>query len=234
MITWLCDWTHWQSITLPAPGVADEGFGCVKLKVGGATREGRYFEDPKFYDNAVALLAEPRLIPGAYWYLMPGRTVAQAALFYDMLSRVDLPSWGCWLDVEEPGLSWQDVLRFAWAWETLVPNKPLVLYTRKTHWTTLKAPPGAGADVVPLLEQARWVPKTVRDNESKPYASQHYRHVLPTWWNVDYGGWKTAHILQFTDTARVQGKRTVASAFRGTKDELRAMLGIPQVHVPGL
>jgi hypothetical protein len=223
--TWVCDWTHWQSKPLPAAGVANEGFGMVKIKAGGAQREGRFFEDPMFYTNAVALVRESRLIPAAYWFLMPGRASAQAGLFYDMLNAFGVETWAAFLDVEQAGLSWTDVHRFALAWDRLTGGQQLNLYTSARFWGSLiGAPPDAASALFPFLEEAHWVSEDIRTDPARPYASQHAKGINPAWWNVNYGGWETADMLQFTDTALVQGMRTVASMYRGTQSELREAL----------
>lgn len=227
MTVYICDWTHWQGKPLPASGVAGaEGFGMVKLKVGGSIRQGRFFEDPTFFDSAVALLDEPRLIPSAFWYLMPGRASAQAGLFYDLLSLVDLPSWAAFLDVEQDGLNWRDVERFRSAWSKL-SKRPLHLYTQRRLWERLGAPVDLGQPMFPVLEEAHWVPASVRNDATKPYASQQAKGIDPAWWKVKYGGWAEANILQFTDTAMVQGVRTSASIYRGTQAELRTLFAGP-------
>jgi len=223
MTVWVCDWTHWQGVVVPVKGIADEGYGMVKLKLGGSARDGRYFEDPMFFPNAVALLREPRLIPAAYWYLMPGRGAAQAGLMYSMLALVDHQTWATFLDVEHDGVTWRDVFQFAEAW-TRLTGRQMALYTRQNFWQQLGAPIGLGADVFPFLEEAHWVSDAVRGDRNKPYASQQAKAIEDSWWSVNYGGWTQASMLQFSDNVMVQGKRTVASIYRGTKAELRAEL----------
>lgn len=225
MTVYICDWTHWQGKPLPAKGIAAEGFGMVKIKAGGASQEGPYFEDPTFLDSAVALTHTPTLIPGVFWYLVPGRVQAQAGLFCDMLSSVNLP-WAAFLDVEQGGLTWRDVHGFTLAWKALTNEQPLHLYTRRGFWETLGAPVGMGAQMFPVLEEARWVPAAVRTNASRPYAGQQAKSIDPQWWMVNYGGHIRADILQFTDTALVQNVRTSASIFPGTQAQLRTLLGL--------
>jgi hypothetical protein len=223
LMAWVCDWTHWQGVVLPAGRVADEGYAMVKIKAGGAQREGRFFEDPMFYQNAVALVNEPRLLPAAYWYLMPGRASAQAALFFDLLDPLAVSTWHAFLDVEQPGLTWHDVRRFADAWFRLTMGQSLALYTSKRFWATLGVPVGE-RPAITFLEEAHWVNETTRNDVRRPYASQQAKAIDPAWWDVNYGGWQRASMIQFTDTALVAGVRTVASLYRGTKDQLREAL----------
>jgi hypothetical protein len=224
MTAWVCDWTHWQEVPCPARGIADEGYSMVKLKVGGAITEGRFFEDPMFFNSAIPLLNTPELIPAAFWYLVPGRARAQAALMYDLLDLVDLPSWAVFLDVEQPGLNWRDVLNFRDTWHQLTGGQQLNLYTRRAVWLALGAPVGAGKPAFPILEEARWVNDLWRRGGMTRYASEQAKGINPDSWKVNYGGWEEADLLQFTDYALVQGKRVSASMFRGTKAELRELV----------
>lgn len=225
MTVWICDWTHWQGEPLNAQRVQAEGFGMVKLKAGGAQTGGRYFEDPTFFASARALMTSD-MLPAAYWYLMPGRPYAQAALFYDMLQGAGgAPHWAAFLDLEQPGVTAYEVSAFAYAWNRLTGGRPLALYTSQRFYTQ-----SFGSErLAPLfrfLEEARWVPTEVRENTARPYASQQAKAIDPGWWDISYGGFSEPTILQFTDTALVDGRKTTASIFRGTKNELHSLLTV--------
>lgn len=221
MTVWVCDWTHWQGKPLPAQQVADEGFGMVKLKVGGASREGWSFIDPTFLESAEALL-QTDMIPAAYWYLMPGNPHAQAGLLLDTLIRTGSDvAWGVYVDVEEKGLNWFDFMFFAQAWHDMTGGKPLSAYTSRRFWVANMA---AGAtmdpaELCPVLEEAHWVPESVRRDPAKPYASQQAHFIPEEWWREENAAWKPAGI-QFTDYALVAGKRTVAAKYTGTVTQL--------------
>jgi hypothetical protein len=223
MTVWATDWTHWQGTPLPARQVANEGFGMVKLKAGGASREGWAYEDPTFQESAEALLDEPRLIPGAYWYLMPGHAHAQAGLFLDALINTGaVEKWAAYVDVEQAGLSWFDFMFFADAWTSLTDGKKLSIYTSKRFWTANMEGHNA-ASACPVLEEAHWVPEAVRKDPARPYASQQAKAIQLSWWTDGYAGWTPAGI-QFTDNALVAGKRNVAAQYSGSMADLKARL----------
>lgn len=236
----ICDWSHWQGDLNPEV-VAREGFAAVKLKVGGAIKEGWSYLDPKFLGNAARLRAQPeRSWTGtppaplgriAYWYLMPGNPVAQFGLLIDTLEKVGgYENWHVQLDVEQDGLAFNDIAAWTVAWNTYTDNTPFSIYTRRSFWlpridanaSVMKGL--AGGWSTPLLEEAHWVPQAVRVDPAKPYASQQVHSVKDAWWGVDYSGWPRAKFLQFTDNALVDGRSTTATLFNGTRAELMKVL----------
>jgi hypothetical protein len=228
MVLWVCDWTHWQGEPVPAERVKQEGYSLVKLKAGGAQREGWTFEDPTFF-RSVLNCQSVSLPFGAYWYLMPGRPIAQVGLFVDMLYRAELLAnyFLPVLDVEQPGVKFDDVRQFVRAWEDIT-GRSLVIYTSKFKWT-IELPRSVGESNwlgFGALEDAHWVAESVRNDTATPYASQQYHAVKPEWWDIAYGGWHGAAFLQFTDRALVANRRVPASAFRGTHDELLQLMGM--------
>lgn len=227
MTVWITDWTHWQGRPLNARAVADEGFGMVKLKVGGSANSWS-FEDPTFSASAASLLNEPRMIPSAYWYLYPDRPYAQAAMFYERLrSAGSIGLWATFLDVEQPGVNASHVRNFCDGWSRLTGGKRLSLYTSRYFYEN-NIGPDRMAPLMPVLEDARWVSSTIREDPGRPYASQHARAIEPIWWTLGYGGWSGPDIIQFTDRALIDGKRNVASIYRGSRSELRNLLGVTQ------
>lgn len=238
MKTWVCDWTHWQARTCPAANIQAEGFSMVKLKIGGAIREGWSFIDPSFAASVAAVRAT-QMIPAGFWYLMPGqRGASQAALLHDTLRRHG--GWSdmaVFLDVEQMGLVWDDIFEFHRAWRLLSGGHPLHMYTRRSFWEPTFTQ--MGQFMFPFLEEAHYVSADVRTNPQMPYASQQAKHIDPDWWNLPprkagsthgYGGWTRANMLQFTDYALVDrtnadgGKRVPASLYLGTPAQLRAAL----------
>lgn len=225
-MVYICDWSHWQGETLPAEEVADEGFAMVKLKAGGAINEGWSYIDPTFLDSAAALRAEPRLIPSAFWFLVPGKPYAQAGLFLDLLHEAGRPEdWAPYLDVEHKDVRWEDVLEFCDAWLHTTAGRKLNLYTSKGFWeSTIGEMRPRPVELMPTLELAHWVPKSVREDPRTPYASQQAKATDPTWWHAGFGGYNMAPILQFTDHAKVAGKWVSASMFGGSRSQLRALV----------
>lgn len=222
MTVWVCDWTHWQGKPLPAQQVANEGFGMVKLKVGGSIKEGWTFIDPTFQESAEALFGT-NMIPACFWYLMPGNPHAQAGLFWDQLTKTpDAYAWGAYVDVEAAGLTWYDFIFFAEAWKGITDEKPLSIYTSRSYWLRNMTGPGStyrAAELCPVLEEARWVSESVRRDVKLPYASQQAKAIDEVWWDVEYAGWAPAGI-QFTDNALVAGRRTSAAKYRSTVTQL--------------
>lgn len=237
--TWGCDWT-WRQGPCPATDLEADGFQFVKLKAGGAIREGWSFVDPFFSQNAQRVL-QTGMVPGAYWYLMPEKPHAQAGILLDLLletgslhsrsgeapARDYRSGWAVWLDVENPGLTWDYVLAFALSWQEMSAGYPLALYTRKSFWEpNIDVPVGLMSWFV-ALEEAHWVPATVRADPAKPYATQQALSIEEAWWNPDYAGWPRARMLQFTDNALAggpNGRRTCATVFNGKPSDLRSLL----------
>lgn len=234
--TFIPDWTRWQVDPCPAAQLVSERFGGVWLKAtGSAAVAGRlnvpakpadpFHIDPLFFISAANVLAQPQLVPGAFHYLVPGFAGAQAAFLWDVLSKANHgqgpKGWLVKLDVEELGVTTEDVRRFIQVW-AMLGGWPLWVYTSKESWVNkLKiGMPSAYANA-PYLEQAHWVDPALRLDPTTPYASHHARGIDPSWWNAGYGGWPVAKALQFTDYARIANRRTSCSLFMGTPAELR-------------
>lgn len=228
MTVWVCDWSEWQAaqvvqLRCPVEQIQAEGFGCVKLKVGGSIKKGWSAIDPSFLASWEPL-QQTAMMPGAYWFLTPDNPRAQAGLFVDTLERCGgFDNWACWLDVEMPGVTGSDVFEFWKAWGAHTATQPLAMYTRRSFWSGVPDVTFSPTVVFPFLEEARWVPTTIRHNPAMPYASQQAKAIQPEWWDVGYGagGWTRADMLQFTDNALVAGVRTVASVYQGTLAQLK-------------
>lgn len=223
---WGCDWT-WRQGICPALRIADEGFTYVWLKASGAISGGGYFEDPTFVQSAQAVL-NTSLIPGAFHYLMPGNPGGQAAHFSDQIRKVtgdDSVGFMCKLDVEQPGVTAQDISRFCEVWEDIEGDNPLWIYTNKHIWTVKNNYPHIGFHN-PLLEEAHWIADEFRQPTQPPYASQQYKKINPEWWDTQYGGWKRATMLQFSNYSLIAGIRQMASVFLGRRTDLERIAGI--------
>lgn len=216
MPTWGCDWT-WRQGEIPASRLQEEGFGYCWLKGGGAIKEGWSFTDPWFLRNAEALLST-EIVPGVFWYLMPGDGWKQAALLHGLLSQVSLPDrFMVKLDVEQAGITREDVHGFVGQWRLMNQSWPLWCYTRKSFWL----PSLLGVNPGMLLEEAHWVPDNITADPQKQFASQQFKEVNPNWWDVNYAGWERAHMLQFSGHALVCDKWTTASKYPGSRTDLR-------------
>lgn len=227
-VQYICDWSHWQGDLNPKK-VEAEGFAAVKLKVGGAIREGWSFVDPKFRGNAKRLLNDtPALGRMCYWYLMPGQPVAQLGLLIDSLRGLGgVDGWHVQLDVEQDGLTSDDVSDWVVAWSRLTQDRPFSLYTRHSFWVPrIDARDGMlGGWCTPILEEAHWVPEAKRINPNEPYASQQVKHVDSSWFDVNYSGWKRATFLQYSNHVLVDGRTTDASMYVGSRIDFRKVIG---------
>jgi hypothetical protein len=224
---WIADWT-WRQGVCPAAAIEREGFGVAKLKCGGAIKDGWTFIDPTFRESSKQVRTTG-LIPMAYWFLMPGRGKAQAALFVEELELAygSLDKVVAEIDIEfsgdaataQAGLTWQTVNEFMTAWYQLTGGKAIFVYTRKNFWEGMKPNPNDTRWFpFALLEEAHWVPPAVREDPKKPFASQQYKAVNSEWWNTNYWVWPRATILQFTNSASVAGKVTCASFYPGSAE----------------
>jgi hypothetical protein len=117
------------------------------------------------------------------------------------------------------------VIDFWSAWFSLTNGKRLSCYTSKRFYDENLSPERL-LPIMPVLEEARWVSTSIRNDPAKPYASQHARGIESHWWDISYAGWQGPQIIQFTDNALIDGKRNVASIYRGSRAELRALLGV--------
>jgi hypothetical protein len=228
--TYLCDWSKWQGGPVPAAKIAAEGFGGVWVKASGSAVNGPLDIDPMFLASVreMTKVGGPDLVLGVYHYLVPGFPAAQAALLVDLMELAMIRG-KCMvkLDVEAAGLSPHDVERFIEAYQDLTShNERLWIYTNRNNWRQIFGSDNVyNADLHGcLLEEAHWVSENLRNNPATPYASQQVKGIDPTWGNVNYGGFKTAQMMQFTNSALIAGRRTTASVFPGTKEHLEEFI----------
>jgi hypothetical protein len=220
----LCDWTEYQG-PLDPKRVEGEGFAGVFLKASGRSKRGTtaptgFYEDPLFRANGLAM-GSSSMLRGAYHYLVPGFTAAQAGILYDHLTAVGGPSgWMAEVDAEEAGLTASDVLAFCDHWLDLTNGYPLTVYTRRGLWAEWGNRPFLHSDI--HVHLARYVSAEIRQDSEKPYASQHARGIDVGWMAplVDH----PVDLLQFTDNALVSGKRTTASMAPWTREQLQGKL----------
>lgn len=206
MVTFGLDISHHQDIRLDLAQCRREGIEFVFLKA----TEGAGFVDSEFAAN----LAEARaagLLVGAYHYV---RSNASAAAQVANVQRVvprDVPVIP---DVEANsggiGLV-HDIVNRLRAAGYSVP----LSYIPRWYWQQLGSPSLAG---LPPLWSSRY-PDNIVGSIADEWAD-----VPAHYWN-GYGGLQVA-ILQFTSSVRIAGHQPLdANAFRGTRDQLAALLG---------
>lgn len=205
-VTFAIDVSHHQPKSLDLAQARRDGCELAILKAG----EGSTFVDPDFASNLAEARAAGQLV-AAYWYQRSSASAAQhVAKIREAVPR-DVPLIP---DVEanSGGVALtRDLVGQLRAAGYSVP----MLYLPKWYWQQIGSPSLTG---LPLLWSSRYP-----DNVVGLLAAE-WAAVPPSYWN-GYGGLDVA-LLQFTSSARIAGYSPLdASAFRGTRDQLAALLG---------
>ncbi len=184
--------------------VKAEGFAFVWAKVS----EGASFKD-RFWPHTREACRRAGLLLAGYHYVREGHAGAQADNFVAQLGD---NTTAAMLDFEEGSGGIENF----WAVKNAIEARGIrvaLSYIPRRYWDKIGRPDLSGA---PGLIQSSYVNGT-------GYASALYPgDASPRW--APFGG-KTPDILQFTDKALVAGKTLDANAFRGTLDQLKALLG---------
>jgi hypothetical protein len=207
------DYSHYDAPV--THGAVAEGFTFFTHKAGGDANDGElaaWWNDMKGYRDRVLL--------GAYWVLYPGTPSARADAF---ISRLDsqCPGWrdapfilqvDCekWNGDASTVPSKNDIQAFCDRLTVRMPKlKPIVYAPYWVYGNTLSGLP------YPI-----WASSYVNGAGA---ASALYPGDTSSKWG-NYGG-QTPAILQFTSSATIAGQTTCdANAFRGTLDELTALI----------
>jgi Putative peptidoglycan binding domain len=189
-------------------------FGAEKVT------QGTSYVNPYWAKSKPAMLAEARatrFVPLAYLFLNQGNGAAQARYF--AAHAGNLSRFGIGVDVEPwyplnapPSLpTLADLLACIGELRQLFPAHPLGGYLPPWYWGS------QSTRCVDWLWPSRYV-----TGWGTPAGL--YRQVPGSWW-AGYGG-RPASLLQFTSSAIVPGVagRCDCSAFRGTRDELAALI----------
>lgn len=183
-----------------------EGFDFMACKLSEGTNHGSYTGSIDWLRRGQAV----GLLCLGYHYLRAGNEVAQADVFCDALERAGVPGM---LDVEDGAGGLSNARRFLERCQQRGAHIPLV-YLPRWYWQRIGSPHLAG---LPPLWASRY-PSTRSDT-----ASGLYSRVPGHYWD-GYGG-NHVEVLQFTDRAQVAGRRIDANAYRGTREQLAALLG---------
>lgn len=201
-ITWGIDISNHQGV-MDLDRVKAEGFSFVWAKVS----EGADYRDPfwpRTRDDAKRL----GLILAGYHYVRTGDPAAQARTFVDQLGDKSIPAM---LDFEAGSGGMEQF----WAVKDAIEKLGVAVrlsYIPDWYWEQIGKP---DLSKVPGLIRSEYVSGT-------GYASVLYPGNSSSLWGA-YGG-RSPDILQFTDKAIVAGKAVDANAFRGTPEQLRALL----------
>ncbi|RSN26487.1 hypothetical protein DMC63_01230 [Streptomyces sp. WAC 05977] len=205
-ITFVIDISHHQDKSLNLAQTRRDGCELCLMKAG----EGSSFVDPDFASNLVEARAAGQLV-GAYWYQRGNVSAAAHVAKIKQVVPKDVPVV---LDVEHGsgGVALtREIIRLLTAEGYRTP----LLYIPRWYWQQLGSPSLAG---LPPLWSSRYP-----DNRVGTLASE-WADVPTHFWD-GYGGLPVA-LLQFTSSARIAGYAPLdASAFRGTRAQLAALLG---------
>jgi len=196
---------HQQNIDLDQ--IAREGFTAIIAKAS----EGSDYVDPFFGRNRDGAARNGLLFWG-YHYLRAGDPVGNAQC-WDRAVGGDR-SIACMIDWEDGGGNLGDALAFKREVEALGYRVPMT-YTGKWYWQRIDSPGG--------IDQLGALMDSCYGGNPGGFASGIYDGDGCNNWR-SYGG-ADATILQFTDHAQVAGQTVDAWAYRGTRDQLAALLG---------
>jgi hypothetical protein len=214
-VTFAIDISHHQDKNLSLAAARRDGCELAILKAG----EGNSFVDPDFASNLAEARAAGQLV-AAYWYQRSSATAAQhVAKIRDVVPRdvaiipdVEANSGGVALT--------RDLVAQLRAAGYRVP----MLYLPRWYWQQIGSPSLAG---LPPLWSSRYPNNTVG------LLASEWAEVPASYW-TGYGGLDVA-LLQFTSSARIAGYQPLdASAFRGDRAQLAALLGGQTTEVPDM
>jgi lysozyme len=208
MVTWLIDISDYQESFEVRRAVAEGYSGVLMKATEGSTWRARTFDT--FAEQTLSAGA----VPGAYHYLRAGDGRLQCEVFFERIRDHGGPDgWMAACD-NESDASWSTTQAFFQRWRELAGDHPLMVYSGNWWWSRRGWP---GSSLTPFLWDSRYV-------DGAGYGSVLYGRVPDSWWSARYGGWGTATILQFSSSAWVAGREIDVNAFRGSVDELRALL----------
>lgn len=205
-VTFAIDISHHQDKSLSLVAARRDGCELAILKAG----EGSTFVDPDFAANLAEARAAGQLV-AAYWYQ---RSTATAAQHVAKILQVVPRDVAVIVDVEagSGGVALtREVVRLLLAAGYRAP----LLYLPRWYWQQIGSPSLAG---LPPLWSSRY------PNNVVGLLASEWAEVPASYW-TGYGGLDVG-LLQFTSSARIAGYQPLdASAFRGTRDQLAALLG---------
>lgn len=205
-ITFGLDISHHQDQALSLAQARAEGCEFAFLKA----TEGATYTDPEFAANLAEARAAGMLV-AAYVYQ---RSNASAQAHVDRIAAVVPKDVPVIPDVEENSGDMTLTRQIVDKLRAAGYRVPL-LYLPRWYWQQLGSPSLAG---LPPLWSSRYPDYTVRDLAGA------YAKAPASYWD-GYGGLSVA-VLQFTSSAKIAGHQPLdANAFRGTRDQLAALLG---------
>lgn len=207
-ITFVLDISHHQDLSLDLAQTRRDGCEGAILKAG----EGSSYADPAFAANLAEARAAGQLV-AAYWYQRSNATAAAHVAKIQATVPKDVPVI---LDVEANSGTVALTRDIIGRLNGAGYRTPL-LYLPRWYWQQIGSPDLSG---LPPLWSSRYPDNTVG------LLAAEWARVPVSYWD-GYGGLPVA-LLQFTSSASIAGHQPLdASAFRGTRDQLAALLGYP-------
>lgn len=204
-VTFVIDISHHQDKNLNLAQARADGCELAILKAG----EGTDFIDPDFASNLAEARAAGQLL-AAYWYQ---RSNATAAAHVAAITRT-VPSDVAVVPDVEANSGGVALTRDIVAGLRSAGYRVPWTYLPRWYWQQIGSPPLVG---LPPLWSSRYP-----DNVVGLLATE-WAAVPASYW-AGYGGLDVG-LLQFTSSARIAGYQPLdASAFRGTRDRLAALL----------
>lgn len=205
-ITFVIDISHHQDKALNLALTRRDGCELCLMKAG----EGASFVDEDFASNLAESRAAGQLV-GAYWYQRGNVSAAAHVAKIKQVVPRDVPVI---LDVEanSGGIALtREIIRLL----NVEGYRTPLVYIPRWYWQQIGSPSLVG---LPPLWSSRYP-----NNRVGTLASE-WAEVPAHYWD-GYGGLPVA-LLQFTSSARIAGYQPLdASAFRGTRTQLAALLG---------
>lgn len=207
--TWLIDISSHQGPGFSVGSAVAEGYAGVIMK---ATEGVGWYDD--MFDSYAGQVLAAGAVPGAYHFLRAGDGRAQCDAFWSRIRDHGGPEgWIAACD-NEADAGWGTTVTFFQRWRELAGDHPLVMYSGNWWWE----PRGwNGASLTPYLWDSRYV-------SGIDYGSRLYERVPDSWWTSRYGGWDAVTLLQFSSAGVVAGQHVDVNSFRGSVEELKALL----------
>lgn len=206
MVTFGLDISHHQDLGLDLAQCRREGIEFVFIK----SSEGASFVDPEFATNLAEAKAAGQLV-AAYHYVRSNASVAAQVANVQRTVPAGVPIIP---DVEANSGGIAPVREFV-DWLRAVGYSVPLLYLPRWYWQQLGRPTLAG---LPPLWSSRYPDNIVGSLQDE------WADVPATYW-IGYGGLEV-EVLQFTSSTRIAGHQPLdANAYRGTRDQLAALLG---------
>jgi GH25 family lysozyme M1 (1,4-beta-N-acetylmuramidase) len=208
-----------------------EGFTFVAVKCSGSSNavKGTTYRDPWWRRSVAKVSAAEFPVRIGYHYLSghDNTPFAQAGLLRDLTEEASIAQpWVACVDVEDKTVTAELMLDFFDAWEMIMGDEPLLVYTSPSFWKDKMG--NMALPSFARLWSAHWVDEGIRfgttgGKPTTPYSSQQAKAIKPEWWSETRGGLNPL-VLQHTNHALVAGQWVDSSVSQQTVEQLAAVL----------